>query len=100
MKLTDKRLVGLSVGCLSALLCLVLAPSGSVAGPVNVVFTIDPTVSTQSYAGTDNTYGAFSPQQPGSLITPVSGNFVVSFDPTTNNPTSIQFVGNNPGNNN
>ena len=94
------RFVGLSVGCLSAVLCLVAAPGAAVAGPINVIFTIDPTVSTESYSGTDNTYGAFSAQQPGSLSTSTSGNFVLSFDPTTDHPTSIQFVGNNPGNNN
>jgi hypothetical protein len=86
------------VGCLAAALCL--ASSVAIAGPVNVIFTIDPTMSTESYSGTDNTYGAFVAQQPGSLTTSVSGNFVVSFDPTTDNPTAVRFVGNNPGNNN
>jgi hypothetical protein len=97
---TRPRFVGLSVGCFSAVLCLMGAPRAAVAAPVNVIFTIDPTMSTQSYSGTDNTYGGYSAQQPGSLSTSISGNFVLSFDPTTDNPTSIQFVGNNPGNNN
>ena len=94
------RRIGLGAGRLAALLCLLAAPGLAAAGPVNVVFTIDPTASTESYSGTDNTYGPMVAQQPGSLSTSVSGNFVVSFDPTTNNPTSIQFVGNNSGNNN
>jgi hypothetical protein len=80
--------------------CLILAPGAAVAGPVNVIFTIDPTMSTESWSGTDNSYGAFSAQQPGSLSTSTSGNFVLSFDPTTDNPATIQFVGNNSGNNN
>jgi hypothetical protein len=76
------------------------APRVADAGPVNVIFTIDSTQSTETWSGTDNTYGAFSAQQPGSLSTSTSGNFVLSFDPTTDNPASIQFVGNNANNNN
>jgi hypothetical protein len=86
--------------CTSAVLYLVVPTSQAVASPVDVVFTIDPSQSTGSWSGSDNSYGAFSAQSPGSLSTPLSGNFVLAFDPSTDNPTSIQFVGNNPGNNN
>jgi hypothetical protein len=81
-------------------LCLMLSTSVAFADPVNVIFTIDPTQSTDTWSGTDNTYGAFSAPVGGTLSTPVSGNFVVSFDPTTDNPTSIQVVGSGPNNNN
>ncbi len=94
------RFVGLSAACTSAVLCLMVPTRNAVASPVDVVFTIDPTQSTVAWSGTDNSYGAFSAQSPGSLSSPVSGNFVLAFDPSTDNPTSIQFVGNNPGNNN
>ena len=81
-------------------LVLTLVARVAVASPIDVIFTIDPTQSTGSWSGTDNTYAHFSAQSPGSLSTSVSGNYVVAFDPTTDNPTSIQFVGNNPNNNN
>src|ERR1700684_3762040 len=81
-------------------LVLALVARVAVASPIDVIFTIDPTQSTGSWSGSDNTYGASSAQSPGSLSTAVSGNYVVAFDPTTDNPTSIQFVGNNPNNNN
>jgi hypothetical protein len=94
------RFVGLSAACTLAALYLMVATSVAMASPVDVIFTIDPTQSTVAWSGTDNSYGAFSAQSPGSLSSPVSGNFVLAFDPSTDNPTSIQFVGNNPGNNN
>jgi hypothetical protein len=100
MNRTALRFVGLCVVCLTAVLCLAAAPGVALGGLVNVIFTIDPTQSTESWSGTDNTYGAFSALQPGSLSTSVSGNFVLSFDPTNDHPATIQFVGNNPGNNN
>src|SRR5580698_5043627 len=83
-----------------AALVLTLVARVTVASPIDVIFTIDPTQSTATWSGTDNTYGAFSAQTPGSLSTSVSGNYVVAFDPSTDNPTSIQFVGNNANNNN
>jgi hypothetical protein len=94
------RLVGLSAAGTVAALYLMVATSAAVASPIDVIFTIDPTQSTVAWSGSDNTYGAFSPTSAGSLTSPVSGNFVLAFDPSTDNPTSIQFVGNNPGNNN
>jgi hypothetical protein len=94
-----RRCVRFAARTLAALV-LTLVARWAVASPVDVIFTIDPTQSTGSWSGTDNTYGAFSAQSPGSLSTSVSGNFVVAFDPSTDNPTSIQFVGNNANNNN
>ena len=83
-----------------AVLGLTLVSSAAVASPIDIVFTIDPSESTVAWSGTDNSYGAFSAQPGGSLSTQVSGNFVLAFDPTTDNPATIQFVGNNAGNNN
>ena len=70
-----------------------LTRRGIKAGPVNVIFTIDPSQSTESWSGTDNTYGAFTAQQPGSLSTSTSGNFVLSFDPTTDNSVASELTG-------
>jgi hypothetical protein len=83
-----------------AVLGLTLVSSAAIASPIDIVFTIDPAQSTVAWSGTDNTYGAYTAQPGGTLSTPVSGNFVLAFDPTTDNPATIQFVGNNPGNNN
>lgn len=90
------------IGCTLtiAAICLVNSSGPAWGSPVDVIFTIDQSQTTQSWSGVDNTYGSFSPQTAGSLTTSAFGNFVVSFDPTTDNPTSIQFVGNNAGNNN
>jgi hypothetical protein len=62
-----------------------------------VIFTIDPSASAETWSGTDDTYGPVVPQSTGSLTAAVSGHFVVNFDPTTDSPTSIQFIGNNNG---
>lgn len=59
----------------------------------DVIFTIDPSQSNASWSGSSTVYGDFEPTVPGSLSTPVSGHFLVKFDPTTDTPTSIQFVG-------
>ncbi len=83
-----------------AALCLFSSASPAVADPINVVFTIDPTRSTEILSGTDNVGGPFVTQSSNSLTTSVSGNFVVSFDPSTDNPQSIQLAGTNPNNNN
>jgi hypothetical protein len=61
----------------------------------DVIFTIDSSQSSETWSGIDNTYGAIQPQSSNSLMTAVEGHFVVDFDPTTDNPTSIQFIDNN-----
>ena len=58
-----------------------------------VVFTIDPTQSTFQYSTVGGTYGTYVPVSPGSDTTSVSGHFVVDFNPLTDTPTSIQFIG-------
>lgn len=58
-----------------------------------VIFTIDPTQSVEIWSGTDNLYGAFQDQTPGSLKSQVGGHFLVEFDPLTSTPSSIQFDG-------
>ncbi len=59
----------------------------------DVVFTIDPTQSTFAYSTVGGTYGTYPPVSPGSNVSSVSGHFLVSFDPLTDTPTSIQFIG-------
>ncbi len=81
-----------------ALLVWMAGPAS--ADPVNVIFTIDASQSTETFSGNDNSYGPIVAASPGSLSTPISGNFIVSFDPTTDTPTSIQIAGSNPNNNN
>ncbi len=96
-----QRRIGLLKGvCLAAVVLAVVTPA--LALPVNVIFTIESNISAESWSGTDDTYGTYSPQFTGSLTTPVAGNFVVSFDPSTDTPTSIQLVSNfsDPNNNN
>jgi PEP-CTERM motif len=86
-------------------LCLVatvawlsMSAFGGIALAEDVIFTIDNTASTETWSGTDKTYGPLGPQTVGSMSTGVEGHFVVSFDPTNDNPTSIQFIGmNNDG---
>ncbi len=81
-------------------LCLFSSATPAVADPINVVFTLNPTQSSVTLTGTDNTYGSFVTQSTNSLTSSIGGNFVVSFDPSTDNPQSIQIAGTNPNNNN
>ena len=82
-----------AAGLLSIALTIIAAGANP-ARAVDVIFTINSNLSTQSWSGSDDVYGAFSPQFPGSLSTPVDGSFVVSFDPSTDTPQSIQLIGN------
>ncbi|HVU90271.1 MAG TPA: PEP-CTERM sorting domain-containing protein [Pirellulales bacterium] len=70
-----------------------LVPSSACAANQDVVFTIDPSQSTFNYSTVGGIYGTYVPVSPGSDTTSVSGHFLVSFDPTTDTPTSIQFIG-------
>jgi hypothetical protein len=94
------RFVSICTAMAFAALGLAFGSNAAVASPIDIVFTIDPSQSTVAWSGADNTYGAYTAQPGGSLSTQVSGNFVIAFDPTTDNPATIQFVGNNSGNNN
>ncbi len=69
--------------------------TGALASAANhdVVFTIDPAASIFGFSGTNSVYGDYVPQLPGSNESPVTGHFLVSFDPTTNTPTTIQLIG-------
>ncbi len=64
------------------------------ASGAEIVFTIDPGQSTIAWGGTSYFTGPkpFIPQSPGSLSTPISGHFLVDFDPTTSAPSSLSFV--------
>ena len=74
---------------------LIVVWMASIASAVeNVVFTIDTASSSFSYSGSNSVYGDYVPQSPGSDVSSVTGHFLVSFDPTTDSPTSIQFIGN------
>lgn len=65
----------------------------NVAQAEQVIFTIDPAQSSQTWFGNDDVRGPFVPYAPGTLTTGVSGHFVVDFDPTTHVPATVQFVG-------
>ena len=84
------RLYGLSAVILTGVLLASIAS----ADTYDVVFTIDSAASDFSYSGTNDVYGDYVPQSQGSDVTSVTGHFLVSFDPTTNTPTSMQLVGN------
>jgi len=58
----------------------------------SIIFSLDSSQSTVSLGGS-TILGNYGPQSPGSDSTPVSGHFLVEFDPTSNNPATIQFVG-------
>ncbi len=74
-------------------LMLAIVASTTFADTQDVVFTIDPTQSTLDYSYTDPTHGTAVPDSLGSDSSAVSGHFLVSFDPLTDKPTSIQFLG-------
>ncbi len=84
-----------TVGCaFSAATMFALAVASSVrAADQDVIFTIDPTQSTFNYSTVGGEDGTYVPVSPGSDTTSVSGHFLVSFDPTTDTPTSIKFIG-------
>jgi hypothetical protein len=65
----------------------------ALADTQQVVFSIDKSQSSFSVIAHDVLYGTAVAQPGGSLSTPLSGHFLVNFDPTS--PSSIQFV---PGN--
>ncbi len=56
-----------------------------------VVFTIDSSQSSMTWGGSLNG-STFQQQAAGSLVAPLSGHFVVSFDPLNSAPADIQFV--------
>ncbi len=56
-----------------------------------MIFTIDPSQSSETFSGVDNTYGAIGPSN--TLSASVSGHFLVNFDTSTDTPSSIQFEG-------
>ncbi|HTM56180.1 MAG TPA: hypothetical protein VL175_19280 [Pirellulales bacterium] len=81
---------------LAATILGLLAVNPTAALAEQVIFTIDHAVSTISWAGNIGQQfggGAFVPQTPGSLSAPVSGHFLLDFDPTSPAPAQISFVG-------
>jgi PEP-CTERM motif len=80
---------------LAAMSALLLPVSFARADDQQVVFTIDQSQSTFQYSTVGGIYGTYVPVSPGSDTSSVSGHFLVNFDPLTDNPTSIQFIGGN-----
>ncbi len=74
-------------------LVALIAAQRALAADQNVVFTIDPTVSTLNVTASGGGYGTFTPTFPGSNTTFVDGHFLVNFDTSNDTPTSINFVG-------
>ncbi len=81
-------------GCVAATLVSAWMACGASAATQDVVFTIDPAASSFSLSGSNNVYGNYVPQAQGSDVSSVTGHFLVRFDPTTNAPATIQFIGN------
>ena len=81
----------------SAYLALFLAAGTIPASAEQVIFTIDPSQSSLDFSTVDSTLGPLLPQYPGSLTTTVSGHFLLSFDPLSDTPATIQFLGTNNG---
>ena len=78
---------------LAAAVATLVPQPWALAADQDVVFTIDPTQSTFQYSTVGGIYGTYVPVSPGSDTSTVSGHFLVSFNPLTDTPTSIQFVG-------
>ena len=74
-----------------AVICTIAA--GNSATAENIIFTIDPNLSSFSTTATDGTFGAFQEQSGGSLTAPLSGHFLVDFDPLSGTPSTLQFIG-------
>jgi PEP-CTERM motif len=73
----------------------VLALVTAVTSPVRaeqVIFAVNDTLSAIGISYTDSLYGAAVAQAPGSDTTPIQGHFLVEFDPSSGDPTTIQFL--------
>lgn len=81
-----------AVGILACVLAS-LPIQRAAADTEQVVFSIDKSQSSFSVIAHDTIYGTAVAQPGGSLSSPLSGHFLVDFDPSS--PSSIQFV---PGN--
>ncbi len=77
------------LGC--AALGSVLLATSTTRG-ADIIFTIQPG-SHEDIISVDDVYGAHEEQSPGSMTAPLTGHFLTRFDPSSGNPTSIQFVG-------
>ncbi len=83
-----------------AITALVLMIGPNLATAVQIVFTIDPALSSSNWAGTDTASGLpYATTSEGSLSAPITGNFRVDFDPTTSTPPTIQVIGDTTGQN-
>jgi hypothetical protein len=78
---------------LTAVVGLMLSAAVRNASAADVIFTIDASQSTFSYAATDPGHGAHVEQSPGSLSTPLTGHFLVRFDPFSGTPSTLEFAG-------
>jgi PEP-CTERM motif-containing protein len=87
---TIMRAAGLGVPCLRTTVVAVSLMAFCGTGLAeNIIFTIDPSQSTESLSLTDSVLHAYS----GNLSTSVRGNFMVTFDPSTNTPSQITLDG-------
>lgn len=81
------------IDVLVILAALILTPAIGAADTQDVVFTIDPAQSNLSFAATGGVWNNYVPVSSGSDASSVSGHFLVSFDPLTSTPTSMQLIG-------
>ncbi len=73
---------------------LLLASTCRPALAIDVIFTFDSSAALTLSGYADDGSGDIIPgvpQQPGSDVSPVIGHFVVSFDPTSSSPGTLQF---------
>ncbi|MBI2824809.1 MAG: PEP-CTERM sorting domain-containing protein [Planctomycetia bacterium] len=77
----------------AAVLACCLSVFTATANAEQVIFTIDPTQTALTTLPTDNVLGAFQPQSTDSLTATASGHFLVSFDPLSDTPATIQVLG-------
>jgi hypothetical protein len=71
---------------------LVFAANPGIARAADIIFTIDASQSSFSTAGTDDINGAHIAQSSGSLTSPLTGHFLVRFDPFSGTPSTLEFV--------
>jgi len=80
-----------TLASLIAVAILAWSPVAAVAE--DIIFTIDHGLSSATWSGSDDVYGPYQPQSPGSLTSGVTGHFLVRFDPLAGTPATLQFVG-------
>ncbi len=91
---TTKQPCGLRFRWLPATLTVLsLLTGSSLVMAEQVIFTINPALSSETISAVDNVKGAWVEQSSGSLSAAISGHYLVTFDPLTNAPTQVAFDG-------